>query len=106
MTVDIPATISAATGLVTAIGVIVMFVVGRKKAQIVEGELKEIKHISNSVTTALMQTIAITRRQLANSTKYPVDEAAAIEAERLYADRLQSEKEQRDATSRVTTKKP
>lgn len=97
LTIDLPAIITSVTGLVTAIGVIVMFFAGKK----VKEEVGSIHRIVNSQQTALLKTIAITARQLAAVTKFPTDEAAAIEAERQYADRLQAEKTQANADAKA-----
>lgn len=114
----LPGTLMGLTSLVTAIGVIYIAVINKnasvaaaryaamadKQAQATQIEVKAVHRLVNSQQTHLLKTIAITTRQLAALTKRPEDEAAAVEAERQYEDRLRAEKEQLESDSKARAK--
>lgn len=110
-TVDPVALIAAFTGPITAIGVIVVAIVnyrtGQKAQQSAEAnhnEIKAVHRLVNSGHTQLIKTIAITARQLATSTKRKEHIAEALEAERVYDERLASERAQADADAKALVK--
>lgn len=96
------------TGLITALGVIIIAVVNKgaidtakdnarnieSSVKSVHTEVKDVHRLANNQQTQLIRTIAVTTRQLAEVTKRPEDLKAAEEAERQYESRLRFDAEE------------
>lgn len=89
------------TGLVTAVGVILLgfvnFFASRRadnNAKVVHTEVKSVHRLMNSQHTHLLKTVMVATRQLALVSKKPEDEVAANKAEEEYTERLRAESEQ------------
>lgn len=122
MELDIPATIQAITGLVTAAGVIYVALINKRAAteaarngakavaaaenaaiatEKTHGEMKQVHRLVNSHLTEIMQDKKVALRRLANKTNDSEDIAAAEKAEKQFAERMLSEKSQQDSDAKA-----
>lgn len=122
MTLDVPSTITAFTGLVTAVGVIYVAWINKRaaiKAAVVgaqavaaaenaaiaqektHGEMRQVHRLVNSHLTEIMSDKKVALRRLANKTKNAEDIAAAEKAEKQFADRMLAEKSQQDSDAKA-----
>lgn len=122
MTLDVPATISALSGLVTAASVIVVAIINKRAAvqaaldgkkavaaaensaiatEKTHSEMRQVHRLVNSHLTEIMQDKMVALRRLANKTKNAEDIAAAVKAEAQYAARMVAEKAQMDSDAKA-----
>lgn len=93
--IDLPRTIEALSGLVAAIGVIVIHISGKRRekkqeqaAEETHQELKSIQTLVNGQHSHVLKQNATATRSLAEVTKDPMHVAAAEEAQKLLEDHL------------------
>lgn len=122
MTLDVPATISSLSGLVTAAGVIIVAIINKRAAvqaardgakavaaaenasiatDKTYSEMRQVHRLVNSHLTEIMFDKKTALRRLANKTKNPEDMAAAVKAEQQYEQRLIAEKSQQDSDAKA-----
>lgn len=84
--VGIAAVISAGTGLVTALGVIIVAVITKRQGAI----LQQVEKQGNSSSLELKRLIMVSSRRTAVATDLESDKALADDAEKVYAEALAS----------------
>lgn len=122
MNLDVPATISSLSGLVTAAGVIIVAIINKRAAHQAardgakavaaaenaaiasdktHSEMRQVHRLVNSHLTEIMSDKKVALRRLANKTKNAEDIAAAEKAEKQFADRMLAEKSQQDSDAKA-----
>lgn len=122
MALDVPATISALSGLTTAVGVIIVAIINKRAASQAardgakavaaaenaaiasdktHGEMKQVHRLVNSHLTEIMAEKQSALRKLANKTKDPEDIAAAEKAEEQFKQRMIADKSQQDSDAKA-----